>query len=243
MRSQLWIIFRRELAQYFTSPIAYFVAFAVLVLSGFVFNSDLAARNGGQAATSGAVILVYLAQFTIFFAPMLTMRLFAEENREGTLELLMTLPVRDNAIVLGKFLGAWAYYTILLGLTLVHQAVLIWLSPPDLGTAFSAYLGLWLFGGASIAVGMFFSALNENQIVAAFLGIAALLTLWQADLIGDVITNRSVAVFIRSFSFQSNFSYSFALGLVRLDNIVFFVGVMAVMIFVTTQLLESRRWR
>jgi ABC-2 type transport system permease protein len=239
---KLWIVFRHELAGYFTSPIAYFVAFAVLVLSGFIYNSDLTSRNG-VAATNGAVILTYLAQFTVFFAPLLTMRLFAEENREGTMELLMTLPLPDWTIVLGKFLGAWAYYILLTGLTFVHQAVLVWLGPPDMGVTLSAYLGLWLFGGAAIAVGMLFSALNENQIVAAFLGIAAMLVLWQADLVGDVIANRTLAEFVRAFSFQSNFSYTFAAGLVRLDNVVFFAGVMAVMIFFTTQVIESRRWR
>lgn len=241
MRS-VWIIFKREFGQYFTSPIAYFVAFAVLILSGFIFNSDLQARNGSQATDSG-VMIAYLAQFSLFFVPLLTMRLFAEENREGTIELLMTLPVRDLNIVLGKFLGAWAYYSALLGLTFVHQVLLVWLSPPDIGTTISAYLGIWLFGGACIAVGMWFSAINENQIVAAFLGMAALLIFWQADLIGNVLSNRDLAQFIRSFSFQSNFSYTFLIGFIRLDSIVFFVGVIAVMIFVTAQTLESRRWR
>jgi ABC-2 type transport system permease protein len=241
MRS-MWVVFRRELIQYFTSPIAYFVAFAVLLLSGFMYNNDLATRNG-QIATDGGVILAYLAQFTIFFAPLLTMRLFAEEHREGTIELLMTLPVRDNSIVIGKFLGAWAYYTVLIGLTLVHQALLVWLGPPDIGVIISSYIGLWILGGAAISVGMFFSALNDNQIVAAFLGMAALLLLWQADAIGDVIANRSLAELVRAFSFQSNFSYTFALGLVRLDGVVFYVGVMAVMVFVTIQVIESRRWR
>ncbi|MBE2195545.1 MAG: ABC transporter permease subunit [Anaerolinea sp.] len=241
MRS-IWIIFKRELAAYFTSPIAYFVAFAVLLLCGIVFSNDLAARNGSQA-TDGAVVLVYLSQMSIFFIPLITMRLFAEENREGTMELLMTLPVKDNAIVFGKFLGAWAYYTVLLLLTLVFQALLIWLSPPDLGTVIASYLGLWLFGGAAIAVGMLFSALNENQIVAAFLGLAALLLLWQADVVGTVLSNRGLAEFIRGFSFQSNYIYSFALGLVRLDHVVFFVGVIASMNFITVQIVESRRWR
>lgn len=241
MRS-IWTVFRRELTQYFTSPIAYLVAFAVLLLTGLVFNGDLALRNGKTAA-DGAVALVYLAQFTVFFAPLLTMRLLAEENREGTLELLMTLPVRDNAIVIGKFLGAWAYYTFVLALTLVYQVVLVWLGPPDLGVSIATYIGLWLFGGASIAVGMVFSALNENQIVAAFLGVAALLLLWQADLVGEMITNRGLAQFVRSFSFQSNFAYSFAIGLVRLDHVIFFAGVIAVLVFLTTQIVESRRWR
>ncbi len=238
----IWIIFRRELAQYFNSPIAYFVAFAVLLLTGFTFNDDLAARNG-RAATDAALPLIYLAQFSVFFVPLLTMRLLAEENREGTLELLMTLPLQDYQIVLGKFLGAWAYYSILISLTVVHQVLLVWLSPPDLGVAFAAYIGVWLFGGACIAVGIFFSALNENQIVAAFLGMAALLILWQADLVGNVISNRSLAEFVRGISFQSNYSYSFAIGIVRLDHTVFFLGVAGVLLLATAQIVQSRRWR
>lgn len=241
MRS-LWIIFRRELTQYFTSPVAYLIAFAVLLMGGFLFNSDLAARNR-HAATSGVVILTYYAQFTLFFAPLLTMRLLAEEKREGTLELLMTLPVRDSDLVLGKFLGAWGYYSVLLGLTFVYQAVLYWLSPTDIGTVFSAYIGLWLYGGAAIAIGIVFSALNENQIVAAFLSMAALLLLWQADLVGTAINNRDVAVFVRTFSLQTHYMYSFAIGLIRLDDIVFFIGVITVATFVTVQIVVSRRWR
>ncbi|PJF35813.1 MAG: hypothetical protein CUN49_08655 [Candidatus Thermofonsia Clade 1 bacterium] len=238
----IWIIFRRELAQYFSSPIAYFVAFAVILLMGFTFNDDLAARNG-RAPVDPALPLIYLAQFSVFFVPLLTMRLLAEENREGTLELLMTLPLQDYQIVIGKFLGAWAYYTLLISLTLVHQALLLWLNPADFGVAFAAYIGLWLFGGASIAVGLFFSALNENQIVAAFLGMAALLILWQADLVGNVLNNRALAEFVRSLSFQSNYSYSFAIGIVRLDHTVFFLGVTGILLLATAQIVQSRRWR
>ncbi|MFQ3535780.1 MAG: ABC transporter permease [Aggregatilineales bacterium] len=238
----IWIIFRRELGQYFSSPIAYFVAFAVLLLTGFTFNDDLAMRNG-RSPVDPALPLIYLAQFSVFFVPLLTMRLLAEENREGTLELLMTLPIQDYQIVLGKFLGAWAYYTILISLTAVHQGLLLWLNPGDFGVAFAAYIGLWLFGGASIAVGMFFSALNENQIVAAFLSMAALLILWQADLVGNVLNNRQLAEFVRSLSFQSNYSYSFAIGIVRFDHTVFFLGVTGTLLLATAQIVQSRRWR
>lgn len=238
----IWIIFRRELTAYFTSPIAYFVAFAVLMLLGFVFNTDLTDRNG-RLATDGGVVAIFLGQFSVIFAPLLTMRLLAEEKREGTLELLMTLPLSDYQIVIGKFLAAWAYYSILILLTLVHQVMLIWLSPPDLGVVIASYLGVWLLGGASLAVGLFFSALNENQVVAAFLGMSTLLLLWQASQVGDVISNRAIAVFIRGLSFQANFSDSFAIGIARLDHMVFFVGVIAVMLLATTQIVESRRWR
>jgi ABC-2 type transport system permease protein len=238
----MWIIWRRELAAYFASPIAYFLIFAALLMMGLAFNNDVAVRNGIQP-TDGAEVLRYLAQFTLFLAPLITMRLFAEENREGTIELLMTLPVRENSIVFGKFLGAWAFYSVLLSLTIIHQAVLIWLSPPDLGVVIASYLGLWLLGGAMIAVGMVFSAFTDSQIIAAFTSGVALLLLWQADQVGGVLTNRPLAEFIRLFSFQSNFSYSFAIGFVRLENIVFFLGIIALMVFITIQILESRRWR
>jgi ABC-2 type transport system permease protein len=236
------VVFRRELTQYFTSPTAYLVAFAALILAGLAFNSDLAARNG-HSATDGTVVLNSLAFFTLFFAPLLTMRLLAEENREGTIELLMTLPINDGDIVLGKFLGAWAYYTLLLLLTVVYQLILVWLAPPDVGTVISAYIGLWLLGGAALAVGMLFSAITENQIVAGFLSLATLLILWLTGQVGTLITNRDVAVLIRSFSFQAHYLYSFSLGVVRLDDIVFFVGMIGALLFITTRLVESRRWR
>jgi ABC-2 type transport system permease protein len=227
---------------YLTSPITYLIMFAVMLLGGFIFNEDLAARNG-TSVTSGVVVLLSFAQWTMLFAPLITMRLLAEENREGTLELLMTLPLKDIQLVLGKFFGAWMYYTMMLAITLVFQIVLIWLSPPDLGAVFSAYLGLWLMGGAAIAIGMIFSALNENQIVAAFLSMAVLIIFWLADTVGSVINNRELATVVRTFSFQTNFRYTFALGIVRLDNIIFFVGVIIVCLYITTQIIESRRWR
>lgn len=242
MRS-VFAVFRRELIQYFTSPIAYLVAFAVLLLGGMIFNNDLAVRNGGRAETDGSAILVYFALFTLFLAPLLTMRLMAEENREGTLELLMTLPVRDADIVIGKFLGAWAYYSILLAMTIVYQVLLIWLSPPDLGKTLGAYIGIWLYGGAALAVGLLFSALTENQIIAAFLSLATLLLLWVADLVGRLINNRPVAQVVRTFSFQTHFLYSFAIGLVRLEDLVFFAGVITGILYLTIRIVESRRWR
>ncbi len=236
------IIFRRELAAYFTSPIAYLVAFAVLILTGIVFNNDLATRNG-HAATDGTVVLNGFAFFSLFFAPLITMRLLAEENREGTIELLMTLPINDGDVVLGKFLGAWAYYTVVLGLTAIYQLILVWLTPPDVGAVLSSYIGLWLYGGAALAVGLLFSALTESQIVAGFLSLATLLMLWLAGQVGTLIHDRTIAVLIRTFSFQSHYLYSFSIGVVRLDDIVFFVGVMVVLLFITTRLIESRRWR
>jgi ABC-2 type transport system permease protein len=245
------IIARREIAQYFTSPIAYMVAFAILMLTGFLFNSDLAQR-AGQSPPDGAAVLSAFGFFTVLFAPLLTMRLFAEESREGTLELMLTMPVRDGDIVLGKFLGAWAYYSLILCLTLVYQAILLYLTTArayqlrpelDIGPVISSYIGIWLFGGATLAVGLVFSAITENQIVAGFLSMAALFILWLGDFAGQVIQNRPVAEVIRTLSLQSHYSTSFLIGVIRLEDVVFFVGLIIVMLFITTRLVESRRWR
>src|SRR5690606_1886046 len=118
MRS-MRLIARRELAQFFTSPIAYLVAFAILVLTGFMFNTDLANRVG-QAPPDGTYVLGVFGFFTVFFAPLLTMRRSANETREATLELRLTMPVLDSDIVLGRSSVAWAYDTAILALALVY---------------------------------------------------------------------------------------------------------------------------
>ena len=245
------IIARRELAQYFTSPIAYLVAFSILILTGFLFNSDLAQR-ANASAPDGTAVLSAFGFFTIFFAPLLTMRLFAEESREGTLELMLTLPVRDGDIVLGKFAGAWLYFSLILGLTLVYEVILLAIttfsgvqySPElDLGPVISGYMGIWLFGGSALAVGMLFSAMTENQVVAGFLSIAALFILWLGDYAGLVVQNRAVAEVIRTLSLQAHYSTSFLIGVIRFEDVVFFLGLIVSMVFITTRVLESRRWR
>jgi ABC-2 type transport system permease protein len=253
----VWIIFKREVSQYFVSPIAYLVAFAILVLISLQFNSDLENRVLSSMRPSGTVAVTSFAFLMVFFAPLLTMRLLAEEAREGTLELMFTLPIRDSELVLGKFLGAWAYYTVILALTLVYPIITLLLTnfapdsgplrtETDIGPIVSGYLGVWLFGGATLAVGIFFSALTENQIIAGFLSMATLFILWIGDLAGllpSSIVSTEVARALRVISLQAHYSTSFVIGVVRLEDIVFYLGIMLVMLFATIQILESRRWR
>ncbi len=235
-------VFRREVGQYLTSPFAYLIAAAVLLLTGVLFNRDLFVSMGTKSADPSLVPVV-LSFTMIFFAPLLTMRLFAEERREGTLELLLTAPVSDGSIVLGKFLGAWFYFTLLLILTFLYQIILTAITEPDLGHAMSAYIGIWLYGGATLAVGILFSALTENQIVAAFLSMVALILLWLGDQAGDLISNIDVARIVRTLSLQGHFSTSFAAGLLRAEDAAFFAGVITVALFITIRIVESNRWR
>lgn len=250
MRS-IWIIARREIGQYFTSPIAYMVTFAIIMLTSFTFNSDLSQR-AGRLPPDGAAVLSWFAFFTVFFAPLLTMRLFAEETREGTLELMLTLPVRDGDIVLAKFLGAWGFYTLILGVTLVYQAILLAITGAepytarpdlDLGPVISGYIGIWLFGGAALGLGLLFSALTENQVIAGFLSMAALFILWLGDFAGQVIQNRPVAEVVRRLSLQAHYSTSFLIGVIRFEDVVFFGALIVGSLFITTRLIEARRWR
>lgn len=236
------IIFRREVGQYFTSPFAYLIAAAVLLLTGVLFNRDLVVSMTLKAAEPSLVPTV-LSFTMIFFAPLLTMRLFAEERREGTLELLLTAPVSDASIVFGKFLGAWFYFTLLLALTFLYQFVLLTITQPDLGHTMSAYIGIWLYGGATLAVGLLFSALTENQIIAAFLSMIALMLLWLGDQAGDLIANIEIARVVRTISLQGHYSTSFAAGLLRAEDVAFFAGVMVITLFITIRIVESNRWR
>jgi ABC-2 type transport system permease protein len=238
-----WIVFRRELAQYFTSAFAYVIAAAVLLFTGVVFSRDLLDRAVETTPVNPALIPETLSLTLLFFAPLLTMRLFAEEKREGTLELLMTAPVPEGALVIGKFLGAWAYFTILLLLTLVYQVILGSLTAPDFGHTACAYIGIWLYGGAALAVGLLYSSLTENQIVAAFLGVITLFVLYVGDLAGQLIGNIEVARFIRALSLQGHFSTSFAAGLLRAEDAAFYAGVTVIMLFVTIRVVEAERYR
>jgi ABC-2 type transport system permease protein len=238
-----WTVFQKEVAQYFASPIAYLIAFAFLLLTALWFNRDLTVSAGQRIPADAAIIPNQLALLLIFIAPLLTMRLLAEESREGTLELLMTAPVSDVAIVIGKFMGAWFYYSVLLGITVVYQILLSGVTNPDPGVAIAAHLGIWLYGGAALGIGLMFSAMTENQIVAAFLGVSALLLLYQANAAGQIVASFELANFLRTLSFPGHFESSFAFGLVRGEDIVYYAGIMVLALFIAVQVVQSRRWR
>lgn len=239
----LWIVFRREVGQYFASPIAYLVGFGLLLVTGMYFNADLAFSIGVKAVEP-ALIPLFLSLAMVFCAPLLTMRMLAEEKREGTLELLLTAPVDDGVIVLGKFLSAWFYFTFLLVITFVcYQFILLQYTQPDFGHTICAYVGIWLYGGATLAVGMLFSALTENQVVAAFLSISVLMILWLGDLAGQIVSNLDLARLIRQLTLSGHFSTSFAVGLLRAEDVAYYAAIIVVMLFIAIRIVESHRWR
>lgn len=243
MGTSILTIFQREMGQYFASPIAYVIAAAFFLLTGLVFNNEVTVAIGTRPADPAAVPF-FLSFAMIFFAPLLTMRMLAEESREGTLELLLTAPVDDTAIVIGKFLSAWAYYTLLLLVSLIIQTViLVNIAFPDLGHTAAAYIGIWLYGGAALAVGLAFSATTENQVVAAFLSMSFLLLMWLGDLAGQIVASVELAELIRTLTLQGHYSSSFAFGLFRAEDVVYFAGIITIALFICIRIVESRRWR
>jgi ABC-2 type transport system permease protein len=241
-----WAVFKREFGLYFRSPIAYGIAFAVMLLLGILFNGYISASNG-QAPANSTVIPGFFSSLAFLVVPLLTMRLIAEENREGTLEVLMTLPMGEGQFILGKFLAAWGYYTVLILLTAVFYVILTVIGTPDQGEAFGAYLGAWLLGGAMLAVTMIWSAITEDQIVAAFLGAVTVLILYFADFGADWFATQfnspALGEVVRELGLQAHYYNTMALGVIRAEDILYFVFLIAGALFITTRIVETRRWR
>ena len=186
--SKIFAVFKREVGLYFRSPIAYAISFALLLFLGVLFNAFITQANGQfPADASFAPNLLTFLMFLI--APLLTMRLIAEESREGTLEVLLTLPMNESQFIIGKFLAAWAYYTVLVLLSVIYYYLMTLVGVPDQGVAIGAYVGAWLYGGAVLAITMIWSAVTEDQIVAAFLGAATVLVLYLAEVAAGSIAS------------------------------------------------------
>ncbi len=239
-----WAVFKRELGLYFRSPIAYAIAFAIMFFLGVLINGYLS--QGNQQAPADSTYAPLLLVFLLFLiAPLLTMRLLSEEAREGTLEVLMTLPMHESQFIIGKFLAAWAYFTVLLALTLVYHLIMLTVGVPDLGQAFGAYVGAWLYGGAVIAVCMIWTAVTEDQIVAAFLSAATVLVLYLAEIAAIFISSQNprLAEFVRELGLQAHYNGTLSVGIVRGQDILYFILLIVGALFITTRIVETRRWR
>ena len=218
---------------------AYVVTAVFLVLTGTFFATYLASTNYSDTSIRGfldaAQILILL------FAAVLTMRLIAEERKLGTWELLLTVPVRDTEIVLGKFLGSLAVLTGMLLLTLYYPILLMVFGDPDLGPIITSYLGLFLLGCAALAVGIFASSLTSNQIVAAVVGGGILFTLWFLGIAGNFVPGALGEVL--SYISLSHHFPDFVRGIVDTKAIVYYLSVTALFLYMAIRSTETDRWR
>ena len=247
---QIFAVFKRELGLYFRSPVAYAIAFALLLFFGLLFSNSLSQAAQSQQTPADAVNYIpSVLTFLLFLvAPLLTMRLLSEEAREGTLEVLMTMPITEAQFIIGKFLAVWAYYTVILLLTGIYYVVLTMVGVPDTGRAFGMYFGAWLYGGAALAVTLIWSAVTEDQVVAAFLGAASVLVLYLAEVAAGAIgnlpnVNPGLGSFIRELGFQAHYDSTMLNGVIRAEDILYFVFMIVAALFITTRIVEVRRWR
>lgn len=228
----------KESKAYFSAPAAYVVGAMFLALTGVFFVSDMTAPFA-EASVRG--IVNWASFFIVFLAPLLTMRLLAEEQKLGTLELLLTSPVRDWEVVLGKYIASLIMFTATLAFTLYYVFLLYLFGQPDTGPVLTGYLGLFLHGAAALAVGLLGSSLSANQIVAAVVGIAVLLMLSFIDRVGLLVTGVAADV-LGGLSLNAHVE-DFTRGIIDLANVVYFLSITAVFLFLTIRSMETRRWR
>jgi ABC-2 type transport system permease protein len=186
-------------------------------------------------------LLSNLSVIGLFMIPMITMRLFAEEKRSGTIELLTTSPVRDIEVIIGKWLAALALYAAVLAISALSVASLFLYGRPDISPILTGYLGLLLQGGSLLAIGTFISTLTKNQIIAAFATFAVSLLLWFLDAI-SAVESAPWAKVVAYLSVISH-SESFAKGVIDTRDVIYYVSLTFLALFLTARSLESLRWR
>lgn len=227
----------REINATFFSPLAYVVLTLYLFFSGFFFYLILARSH--QASMVGLIsILTFLFLVSI---PLLTMRLISEEYRSGTIESLMTAPVTDGEVILGKYFGAVIFFLFMLAPTLLYIVILKRVGDPDMGPILASYLGLILMGAMFIALGLFCSTLTRNQIVAGVLGIVSLLIIWVLGAVGEGM-NGDLAPIVKYVGTQQHMQ-SFSSGRIAFRDCFYFVSFTVFWLFLSVRVLESKRWR
>jgi len=234
-------IARRDFTALFVSPVGWVVAGVfVFLVSGFGFIATVLA---GQQATMAGVFGVITNFLMVVLIPLLTMRVLAEERAQGTLELLLTSPVRDWELTVGKWVGAFAFYVMLIATTIVYVVILrVYAGGLDLGLIGATYIGLVLVGASAIAIGVLASSLTRNQIVAFFIAMSLLLMIWYAGYVIGFFVAPPANLFFEYIGGWNRFQ-AFSLGQAALRDIVYFVTLTFGALFLTTRVLASRRWR
>ena len=249
-------IAQKELRSYFASPIAYvtigFFAllygyFYVTLLSYFVRTSMQMGQfgQGQQAININQVMIRNLTQnlliLVLFLMPMVTMRTYSEEKRSGTIELLLTSPLADFQIILGKFLGALALWGAMLAVSAIHIGILFVYGNPEWKPILTGYVGLLLFGACFISVGLFISSLTKNQIVAGMATFGVFLFLWVINWIGS-FSGPTVSELTNYLSIVDHFE-DFGKGVIDTTHLIYYFSVIVFGLFLTAKSVESERWR
>jgi ABC-2 type transport system permease protein len=245
----IWIIAKREYNHYFISPIAYVVAFMILLTVGIIFaiNIFYFMQNAFQAFGQVPDISPITGAFgflLVLSIPAITMRLLADEARMGTLELLLTAPVRDFELVAGKWLGGLLFMLTILAVTLVYPLILNNLVTPgiDQQLVMSSYLGVILVTASFLALGVGISAVFTNQVAAFFVTLSVFVFLWWLIGFPAQVLQGSASEVFRYLDMKTHFYDALNLGSIRLSNLVYFLSLIALGLFTGTTAIEIRRW-
>jgi ABC-2 type transport system permease protein len=248
-------ITHKELKSYFASPIAYVVIGLYALVYGYYFYAAVrfferqSIQMAGLGAGTPAVnineqlirpVFQYSMVVFLIVLPMITMRTYSEEKRSGTMELLLTSPVTDFQIIMGKFLGAMGLYAAMLGVTLIHM-VLLWVSRPEWMPILTSYLGMLLMGGCFMAVGLLISSLTKNQIVAVVATFAVFMMFWMINWIAQFMGPTSQAV-LNYLSITSHLE-DFMGGVIDTKHVVYYLSFIAFGLFLTARSVDVERWR
>jgi len=255
--SNILAIAQKELKSYFASPIAYIVIGVFALLYGFFYFIMLqyflrvslqmtsTEMGGGPPVNINEVMLRPMMQnvtvIVLFILPMVTMRTYAEEKRSGTIELLLTSPLTDFQIIMGKFLGALALYATMLAVTTIHIAILFLYGNPEWKPILTAYLGLLLLGSCFISVGLFISSLTRNQVVAGVVTFGLALFLWVISWINNFATG-TIGTVASYLSIIDHFD-DFAKGVIDTTHLAYYLSFVTFGLFLTAKSVDSERWR
>lgn len=253
---KIFPIFKRELKAYFVSPIAYAILSIFLVITGFFFWNMLMYFNlrsmqmaqypymAGNMSLNEMVMKPLFQNMSVIILlviPLLTMRLYAEEKKSGTIELIFTAPLTDAETAIGKFFAAFSMFAVMAGMTLLYPLILSRVSTIEWGPVLSGYIGFLLMGGAFISIGLLLSAFSSNQIVAAVMSFGVLLFFWIIGWSSEFASGAFSKV-LAYLSLIEHFD-DFAKGICDTGDIIYYLSFIFLGIFATVQVLESSRWR
>jgi ABC-2 type transport system permease protein len=248
-------IAQKELKSYFSSPIAYIVIGLWALLYGYFFvailqffvrqGMQMMQFQGPQAMNVNQQLIRPLLQnvtiLILFLMPMVTMRTYAEEKRSGTIELLLTSPLTDFQIIMGKFLGAVSLYAVMLAVTLLHIGILFIYGNPEWKPIVTAYIGLLLLGGCFISLGLLISSLTKNQIVAGMVTFGVFLMLWVITWIGS-FSGPTADKLTQYLSIIEHYD-DFGKGVLDTAHVIYYLSFIAFGLFLTAKSVDSERWR
>ena len=232
-------VFKREFRSFFTSPVGYVVLAVLFCFSGyFFFVYNLASGSADMSSVYGNLFTIVL----LLVLPVLTMRLLSEDNRQKTDQALLTAPVSLTGIALGKFLAALLVFAISISITLVFAIIIAFQVTPDWMVIIGNYIGLLLLGGTIISIGLLISSLTESQFIAALGTFTASFLFLMIDSLGSMFSGNAVVAAVVNFLSLNQRYNDFTLGVIHYDNVIFFLSIQALFVFLTVRVLDRKRW-